>query len=105
MLATYKKVSTNKSKWQNKLKEDKPKWRQFICPDNFNSQLCKNYDIDAIPRFLFFDKDGRILSLNAPRPSDERIIKYIDENLKEQPKQARLEKDEPANTNFSLVIS
>ena len=69
MLATYKKVSTNKSKWQNKLKEDKPKWRQFICPDNFNSQLCKNYDIDAIPRFLFFDKDGRILSLNAPRPS------------------------------------
>lgn len=37
MLATYKKVSTNKSKWQNKLKEDKPKWRQFICPDNFNS--------------------------------------------------------------------
>ena len=75
-------LDTNKNKWLNKLKEDKPKWRQFICPDNFNSQLCKNYDIDAIPRFLFFDKDGRILSLNAPRPSDERIIKYIDENLK-----------------------
>ena len=75
-------LDTNKNKWLNKLKEDKPKWHQFICPDNFNSQLCKNYDIDAIPRFLFFDKDGRILSLNAPRPSDERIIKYIDENLK-----------------------
>ncbi len=75
-------LDTNKAKWLAKLKADKPKWRQFICPDNFQSQLCKNYDIDAIPRFLFFDKDGRIISLDAPRPSDKDIIQYIDQNLK-----------------------
>lgn len=76
-------LDTNKQKWINKLKADKPQWRQFICPDNFKSQLCQNYDIDAIPRFLFFDKDGKIISLDAPRPSDENIIKFIDDALKE----------------------
>lgn len=75
-------LDTNKTKWLDKLKADKPQWRQFICPDNFQSQLCKNYDIDAIPRFLFFDKDGKIISLDAPRPSDENIIQFIDESLK-----------------------
>ena len=75
-------LDTNKTKWLGKLKADKPQWRQFICPDNFQSQLCKNYDIDAIPRFLFFDKDGKIISLDAPRPSDENIIQFIDESLK-----------------------
>lgn len=74
-------LDTNKQKWLNKLKTDKPQWRQFICPDNFQSQLCKNYNIDAIPRFLFFDKDGKIISLDAPRPSDENIIQYIDKSL------------------------
>lgn len=75
-------LDSNKKKWLQKLKEDKPKWRQFICPDNFKSQLCQNYDIDAIPRFLFFDKEGRIISLDAKRPSEQDIIRYIDENLK-----------------------
>lgn len=75
-------LDSNKKKWLQKLKEDKPKWRQFICPDNFKSQLCQNYDIDAIPRFLFFDKEGRIISLDAKRPSEQNIIRYIDENLK-----------------------
>ena len=75
-------LDTNKAKWLAKLKTDKPQWRQFICPDNFKSQLCHNYDIDAIPRFLFFDKDGKIISLDAPRPSDENIIKFIDDALK-----------------------
>ena len=75
-------LDTNRAKWLAKLKTDKSKWRQFICPDNFQSQLCRNYDIDAIPRFLFFDKDGKIISLDAPRPSDENIIKFIDDALK-----------------------
>ena len=75
-------LDTNKTKWLAKLKADKPQWRQFICPDNFQSQLCKNYDIDAIPRFLFFDKEGKIISLDAPRPSDEDIIKFIDDALR-----------------------
>lgn len=68
--------------WLKKLAADKPKWPQYICPENFNSKLCREYSIDAIPRFLLFDKDGKILSLDAPRPSDENIDAYLNDNLK-----------------------
>jgi len=70
-------LDNNKAAWTKKLKADKPGWKQFICPDNFKSTLAKNYDIDAIPRFLFFDKNGCVISLDAPRPSDEGILEYI----------------------------
>ena len=69
------------AKWEKKLAEDKPEWKQYICPDAFTSELCKNYDINAIPRFLFFDKDGKVISLDAPRPSEDGIIEYIDKHL------------------------
>ena len=59
-----------------------PEWKQFICPDNFQSTLCQEYDIDGIPRFLFFDKKGRIISLRAPRPSSSKIIEYINQHIK-----------------------
>lgn len=74
-------VDEKREKWTKKLAEDKPKWKQFICLDAFRSDLCKNYDINAIPRFLFFDKDGKVISLNAPLPSSSDIIQYIDEHL------------------------
>lgn len=75
-------LDENKAKWLKKLAEDKPQWKQFICQNAFDSQLCKNYDIDGIPRFLFFDKNGKVISLDAPRPSSSGIIEYIDKHLR-----------------------
>lgn len=76
-------LDEDKAKWEKKLAEDKPEWKQYICLDAFDSQLCKNYSINAIPRFLFFDKDGKVISLDAPRPSYEGIIEYINNHLAE----------------------
>ena len=76
-------LDEEQAKWEKKLAEDKPEWKQYICPDAFDSALCKNYDIYGIPRFLFFDKEGKVISLNAPRPSAENIIEYIDKHLAE----------------------
>ena len=75
-------LDENQKKWKKKLAADKPEWKQFICPDNFQSTLCQEYDIDGIPRFLFFDKKGRIISLDAPRPSSSKIIEYINQHIK-----------------------
>lgn len=74
-------LDENQKKWLKKLAADKPEWKQFICLDNFQSMLCREYDIDGIPRFMFFDKEGRIISLDAPRPSNPDIINYIDKNI------------------------
>ena len=75
-------LDENQKKWKKKLAADKPEWKQFICLDNFQSTLCQEYDIDGIPRFLFFDKKGRIISLDAPRPSSSKIIEYINQHIK-----------------------
>lgn len=75
-------LDENKTKWMKKLAEDKPQWKQFICADAFESELCKNYDINGIPRFLFFDKAGKVISLDAPRPSSPDIIEYIDRHIR-----------------------
>ena len=75
-------LDENKAKWVKKLAADKPQWKQFICTDAFESTLSKSYDINAIPRFLFFDKDGKVISLDAPRPSSPDIIEYIDRHIR-----------------------
>lgn len=69
-------------KWKKKLETDKPQWKQFIAPEGMKSELCKEYKINGIPRFMLFDKEGKIITTNALRPSDENIIGYLDNQLK-----------------------
>lgn len=64
-------------KWHDKLDEDKPQWRQFIIPDNFKSVFAKEYNIRAIPRFMMFDTEGRIININAERPSNPNIEQIL----------------------------
>jgi thiol-disulfide isomerase/thioredoxin len=64
-------LDKDKDKWHKKLAEDKPSWRQFLIPDNFNSAFARQYNITAIPRFMLFDKEGKIINIAAPRPSEE----------------------------------
>lgn len=71
-------LDNSKAKWLSKLNEDKPAWRQFIIPSAFNSEFAKEYNIRAIPRFMIFDKDGKIVTINATHPSDESIIETLD---------------------------
>jgi len=69
-------------KWHKKLDNDKPSWAQFVIPDNFNSTFAKEYNITAIPRFMMFDKEGKIIDINAPRPSDEKIDTYLQKYIR-----------------------
>ena len=67
--------------WFEVLKE-KITNKEIVVHDEFECALCKNYDVTGIPRFMFFDKDGRILSLDAKRPSSPDIIDWIEGLLK-----------------------
>lgn len=61
-------------------KKDEEKWKTFIDKEHlggiqlfaggFDSEFAKYYKINAIPRFLIFDKEGNIVTADAPRPSD-----------------------------------
>lgn len=75
-------LDANQNAWKKKIAKDKPQWPQYIMPDNFESDLCKAYEIKGIPRFMMFDKDGNVISIDAPRPSTDNIIEWIESHLK-----------------------
>ena len=75
-------LDKSKDKWLKKITTDKLQWPQYIVKGEFQCVLCKEYRITGIPRFMMFDKNGRIISIDAPRPSDPNIINWIDSHAK-----------------------
>ncbi len=70
-------IDTNKKAWLNKLAQDKPQWKQYLC-----GEFIKRYGITGIPCFLMIDKSGKIITVQAPRPSAEHCIEFIEKQLK-----------------------
>ena len=70
------------NKWHEKLEKDKPQWCQYVIPDNFHSAFATEYNIRAIPRFMMFDAEGKIITINAERPSAENIEEVLNSYLK-----------------------
>lgn len=69
---------------------DSEKWKQMVIDQELGgvhvfagqgSKFSEDYKITSIPHFMLFDKDGNIISIDAPRPSSpmlkDLIIKYI----------------------------
>lgn len=65
-------------------------WKAFVKKQGFTSiELLSNatesiqqyYKIDGIPRFLIFDREGKIITVDAPRPSAPGFKKIIDAAL------------------------
>lgn len=68
----------NLDSWKSLLAFDKPEWPQYVSEDA-GKQIMTDYGFQAIPRFMIFDKDGKIFSVNAPRPQDmDEVTKIID---------------------------
>ena len=75
------------------LDEDKnhEKWKKFIADEklpgfqlfaNGWSHIAKAYKITGIPRFMVFGRDGRIVAVKAPRPSDKALKELLERELK-----------------------
>ena len=45
-------------------------------------QIVKDYKIKGIPRFMVFDQEGKVVTINAPRPSDLDLKKLLLKLLK-----------------------
>lgn len=70
-------VDSRRNDWLEKLREDQPAWKQFLYKD-----FCDLYGIAGIPRFILIDAAGKIITANAPLPSDPGIIGFIEGYLK-----------------------
>jgi len=51
-----------------------------VFASGFENAMAGFYKISTIPRFLVFDQEGKIVNIDAPRPSDPQL-KSLLENL------------------------
>ena len=72
-------LDTDKEAWINMLADKQLGGVQLWA--NGWSEITKSYAINGIPRFMLFDENGNVISLDAPRPSSSEIRGFIDTNL------------------------
>jgi thiol-disulfide isomerase/thioredoxin len=74
--------------------KDLQKWRDFVKERDLGGiqvhgniegpyNISKLYHVTGIPRFLLFDKEGKIVSTDAPRPSSPELIPLLNKLLKQ----------------------
>jgi thiol-disulfide isomerase/thioredoxin len=70
--------------WKGQIEKEKPSWSQYIAKGGFKSDVCTEYKIVGIPRFMLIGSDGKVITANAERPSSKDIIDYINKYLNKQ---------------------
>ncbi|WP_430813277.1 TlpA family protein disulfide reductase [Carboxylicivirga sp. RSCT41] len=70
-----------KEKWLAFIDEHHLGGIQLLADYAFESDIIYDYEINGVPRFMLFNKDGKILTVNAPRPSNPQLKELIDEYL------------------------
>ena len=63
----------DKEKWLEFIDEKELSGLQLFADGAWQSDITTAYNIKGIPRFLLIDEAGKIISANAPRPSDPSI--------------------------------
>ncbi len=65
-------------KWKTMVSEKELVGIQLIADNNWKSKFVEEYAILGIPRFILIDPQGKIVSADAPRPSDPELRKIFD---------------------------
>ena len=66
-------------KWKEMIVDKELGGIQLLADKNFESDFVQNYAIRGIPRFILIDPEGNIVSADAPRPSNEKLVDLFDE--------------------------
>ena len=75
-------IDKNRTNWKNFLAKQKDSWEQYLVPDEVQRQFMNTFAINGIPRFMVFDRQGRIININEERPSAENIIEILDRYIR-----------------------
>ena len=54
----------------------------FLLPNSVESKLVKQFKVNAIPRYMLINKNGKVIDADALRPSDKEIRGVLNELLK-----------------------
>jgi thiol-disulfide isomerase/thioredoxin len=71
-------VHDGEKEWRNALKEEKPDWLQLYDKDG---TVAQSYIAYAIPKYILIDKEGKMLSFDAPGPGNVQAEQLINEAI------------------------
>ncbi len=66
-------------KWKQMIKDKKLGGIQLFADNDWKSKFVTDYGIKGIPRFILIDPSGNIVSSQAPRPSNKKLVQLFDE--------------------------
>ncbi|GGA71844.1 hypothetical protein GCM10008015_10660 [Flavobacterium palustre] len=69
--------SKDRERWSKLITEKKMSGIQLLADKEFDSKFIKEYNIKAIPRFILIDSNGNIVTAQAPKPSDPKLIELL----------------------------
>ncbi|WP_298904873.1 TlpA disulfide reductase family protein [uncultured Psychroserpens sp.] len=72
-------------KWVDMVKDKELGGVQLMADNAWKSKFVRDYAIDGIPRFILIDPNGNIVSADAPRPSNPKLVELLEQELKMQP--------------------
>ena len=64
----------DEQKWRDMIKNKNMHGIQLMADNATESQFFVDYFIYGIPRFILIDPQGNIVTYDAPRPSEEKLI-------------------------------
>ena len=65
--------------WVQMVKDEQLLGHQLFADSDWQSAFVKGYAIEGIPRFILVDPEGNIVSADAPRPSNPKLIDLFNE--------------------------
>jgi len=71
-------VHNGEKEWRNALKEEKPDWLQLYDSEGTVAQA---YVANAIPKYILIDKEGKMLSFDAPGPGSVQAEQLINDAI------------------------
>ena len=70
-------IDEERENWTAKLQEVGSAWPQFLATEAGQDAISNQYFVSGIPRFLLIDANGKIASVNAPRPSTPDLLESL----------------------------
>ncbi|MFT6334597.1 MAG: thiol-disulfide isomerase/thioredoxin [Halioglobus sp.] len=65
-------------KWKKMVDDKELGGVQLMADSAWQSKFVQDYKINGIPRFILIDPEGKIVSADAPRPSDKKLIETLE---------------------------
>ncbi|MBN1187627.1 MAG: TlpA family protein disulfide reductase [Bacteroidales bacterium] len=83
LVQIYISSEPEKQQWEKACRRFDKIDESYFVTNRFTSKQLENMDIEYIPRYMLFDKNGKMVVEAAPRPDDKSLIKLIDKYLAE----------------------